>query len=71
MSKDKLEMALHKPIVLYLKEHTKTFIGYLVRNNYNSKMFSILPIDINEGIMSFYASYVNKYYYLESGYLVK
>ena len=71
MKKDKLEMALHQPVVLHLKDHSKALVGYLVRDRYRPKGFSILPLDISEGIISFSASYVKKYYYISSGYLVK
>lgn len=72
MKKELLENALYAAVDLTLKmKPYKHLKGYLVKDQYNLKRYKILPLDINEDIIVFPASYVKEYIIISNGYLVK
>lgn len=72
MKKELLENALYAAVDLTLKIRPhKHLRGYLVKDQYNPKRYTILPLDINDDIMVFPASYVKEYIIMGNGFLVK
>jgi len=71
MKKSLLENALNKAIILNLKVSYKSYKGYLVKDEFNPKRYKILPLDIEQEIIVFPASYVRNYMFLLNGIVVK
>ena len=64
MKKQLLDNALNKPIILILKiKSYKAYKGYLVKDD-APKRYKLLPLNIEEDIIVFPASYVKKYTFL-------
>lgn len=71
MKKCKLENALYQVVIIKLKDTDNIYKGYLVRDRYNLKRYSILPLDISQSVISFAASLVQEYTFLNNGEVIK
>ena len=70
MKRDKLENALHQIITIKFEDNKKE-TGYLVRDRYNSKKYSILPLSVHNSIISFGCSSVKSYIFWNNKFEVK